>query len=381
MLNRHHVGQLVRDCMRGQAWRDPTLGLHGQLGRHVHPSLTSAAVFHGGAAYVHEAFLRLPHVDVEARSQLAAAHHRDVRNQLRALSDLRVLAPLFDQAGIPWLLVKGPIVAAAHERADLRPYVDLDIVVPPTLFPKALRVLEKAGAVTDHIPWQLLFEQEAGEVALRLPSGGTIDLHWHLLNEAAFRSTFAVPIEAILARARRVTLDGVEIPTPDPVDALLHLCLHAAASGGNRLMWYKDLERWLMVHDIDWGAVRERAEEWRLGLVSGVVLTKAVALMGAPVPIEVLRMLPPARGWTDLTRLTSLLSSTEAARGRPSLERIVSRATRVDTGSSLRELARRFGRGACNRMPFRLPAEVSEDPSEQSSMRDSYLEQVVMQGS
>lgn len=275
--------------------------------------------------------------------------------------------------------MKGPIVAAVHERPDLRAYGDLDVVVPAKQFPRALQVLEQAGAVAEGVPWQVLFAQEAGEVALRLPSGGTIDLHWHLLNDPALRSTFSVSMEAILARARKVTLHGVEVPAPDPIDALLHLCLHAALSGGNRLIWYKDLERWLVVHTLDWAAVRERAEEWRIGLVSAVVLSKAVALMGAPVPIEVLRMLTPDRGWTGLARLTSLISSTEAARGHPSLERIVSRATRVDTGSSLRELVRRLGRGAWDRIP-RHDRVVSSQPAEQASMRDCYLELVGLRG-
>lgn len=98
-MSRREVGELVRNCMRGQAWRDPTPSLRRKLSGPSHPTLASTAAFHGGAAYVHEALRRLTHDHAEDERQLAAAHRLGVGNHLRALSDLHMVAPLLGGPG------------------------------------------------------------------------------------------------------------------------------------------------------------------------------------------------------------------------------------------------------------------------------------------
>jgi hypothetical protein len=50
------------------------------------------------------------------------------------------------QAGVPWLVVKGPALAELHGAPDLRAYSDLDVLVPSAAFGDALAALESAGA-------------------------------------------------------------------------------------------------------------------------------------------------------------------------------------------------------------------------------------------
>src|SRR5205085_2726171 len=57
------------------------------------------------------------------------------------------------------------------------------------------------------------------------------------------RRATRISMEDVFARARSVTVDGVEVRTPDAVDTLIHLALHACLAGGGRFVWLKDIEQ------------------------------------------------------------------------------------------------------------------------------------------
>ena len=47
--------------------------------------------------------------------------------------------------GIPFVVVKGPSMARFYPRADLRPFSDIDIVVPERHFPTAYKIVRAIG--------------------------------------------------------------------------------------------------------------------------------------------------------------------------------------------------------------------------------------------
>jgi hypothetical protein len=81
------------------------------------------------------------------------------------------------------------------------------------------------------------------------------------------------------------------VRTLDPTDTLIHLCLHAAISGGDRLVWVKDIERAVAVRPPDWDELVSRCARWSVGAPVGLMLARAAAFLGAEVPGTALRTL------------------------------------------------------------------------------------------
>ena len=140
--------------------------------------------------------------------------------------------------------MKGPAIAERlYPSPDLRVYDDLDIVVAPADFSRAIDAFEASGLELLDRNWDLIRREGRGQLHLRLPLGTLADIHWHLLNREVVRNAFDVLVEPLFERARQIDLLGSPTRTLDPVDTLLHLGIHAALSGADRLLWLKDLER------------------------------------------------------------------------------------------------------------------------------------------
>lgn len=110
-------------------------------------------------------------------------------------------------------------------------------------------------------------------------------------------------MEDLQGRARRVAVRGHDLPSLDPADGLLHLLLHTSASGSNRLVWLKDVERLLATCPPDWDVVADRAADTGLGLVAATVLAKARVTVRAPVPAAILDRLDGNAVWRGVAAL------------------------------------------------------------------------------
>lgn len=135
------------------------------------------------------------------------------------------------------------------------------------------------------------------EIPMLLPDGMLADLHWHLLVTPAIRSRFAVSMDELFERRRTVRLGGSEVATLDPVDGLLYLCLHGSLSGGNQLVWLKDLDQMMDGQATDWDELVRRAVRYRAGLVVAMQLERARVVLGAPVPESVPVALAGNQAW------------------------------------------------------------------------------------
>lgn len=333
------TAQVLLASVRGAGWRRPSPELHAVLaGQPDLSDLCDAAVFHGVAGYVRHALLAagLP----EAAQLVEPGYRGAVAGHLRGLATVERIAAALDPAGVPWLVVKGPVVAAlTHERQDLRGYGDVDVLVPPRYFADALEALEAAGGQTRVRGWGHHLEQRAGEVPLVFDDGAVVDLHWDLSNTAELRGEFAVDTAALFERARPISVGSREVRTLDPVDGLLHLALHTCTSGGNRLVWLKDIEGWLISQTPDPDEVLRRAQRWRVALPAAVVLSKVASVLGSDVDPALIRRLAPQGGWRVVTRTVWRVAPPAAALPGPSLDRLVMRSVRSDQRTSARALA------------------------------------------
>ena len=247
--------------------------------------LADHAVRHGlpGLAHQHVRHLVLERPELvealdEARREAWADH-------LTKTSDLVETAAALSSLDGPWAVVKGPVlVERTYGRADLRRYHDIDLLVHPRAYGQALTLLEAAGAVLLDRNWQLIRSSSRAELSLQLHGRTTIDLHSHLLTEAEVRSSASWAMGPLLHRAQPAQVGRALVPVLDPVDALLHLAVHATLSGGHRLVWLKDLQLQQSAWPVDMALVKSRAEEAGLWPAVHLALLRAARTFGEPAP-------------------------------------------------------------------------------------------------
>jgi hypothetical protein len=282
---RRTAGRLLRWSLR-----NPTADLAvdpGALLRQVdEPTLVLLASYHKCEGWLYEALRVLPAVPPSLLASLKAARNWAAQRHLHAVWQLGRLMPVLEGVGIPWAVVKGPVLAEAiHMGAGRRTYDDLDLLVDPAGFRRVVDALEQhAGRVLDR-NWALLRHERRGQVHFGLHGGLELDLHWNLINVHRRRMRIDTPV--LLDRRQTVDVGGRPTPTLDPTDSLIHLAIHAAVSGGDRLVWLKDLERAVAVRPPAWHELVARSRDWRVAPAVGLMLGRARAVLHADVPAEV----------------------------------------------------------------------------------------------
>jgi hypothetical protein len=169
--------------------------------------------------------------------------------------------------GIPAILLKGPVTAQwLYSGQARRNYTDVDLLVAPGEFPRALRTLGDIGyrnyveasdtvEGTHAVPLRL--ERPSGAGA-QFPAGLSVDLHWRFDGIGTSNEAFW---EVIAEDAERMTVAGQEVEVPsEPARALL-LVLHAGTFKDSFRQPLRDLDRALeRLPDETWTAARRLAE-------------------------------------------------------------------------------------------------------------------------
>lgn len=305
--------------------------------------LAEAAVVHRVPGYV-QRWLRETGVPERgggrrgAAAGLVAASTQATAGHLRCLADLARLRSLLDDRGARWCVFKGPAVTELlHGDADLRLYSDLDVLVHPGDVGAVVTRLEEAGAVVLDAHWRTLLAWQHTQFHLRLWSGTTLDLHWHLINEWYDRDAFAVDTDAVLRRVRRVDLCGGLTPTLDPVDTLVNLCVHAATAGGQRLSWLRDIQLAARAPGVDASTLARRTAASGTRLVTATMLCVAATALGDQYVVRMGRRLAPGASWVRLAIVVARLSPAARWRGADhvTLGWALCRSTRQSTGRSV----------------------------------------------
>lgn len=347
---RRAAGNLLRACLTGEETLAPdvTAGLLAQTSA---ITLLRLARYHEVAGWLYEAVADLPEAPAALLAGLEESHLDAVQRHLHGLWQLTRIGATLDSAGVRWVVVKGPVVVdLLHGPLGRRRYKDLDVLVHPADFGTALEALRADGGALLDRNWSLLRRDLRAQVHLALPSGLDLDLHWDLVN--VHRHRMAIDTGAILGRRQTVDLGGVSVPTLDPADTIIHLAVHAAISGGDKLMWLKDIERAVARRPPDWDALVDRSQAWRVAGSVGLLLERARTVLSADVPINV----PVAllgRGRRRLVHLIDRLEPVEVSRGGPTPGRTLARAIGHGFVTGTVVMAQRFRRHFDPREPAR----------------------------
>ena len=276
-------------------------------------------------------------VSSPALERLASRYRFALASHLHALHELNLVSEAL--ATIPHFVVKGPVLAVDwYSRPDLRSYGDVDVVVLPEMFAFAVEALEKIGGVVLDRNWSLLTEVMAGQLHVQLPGGRLVDLHWSLHNHRQMRAEFPLPTFELFDRS---VVSSLGVMTLNPVDTLVHLGLHGALAGADRLLWLKDVEQVLRRGDMPWPSVIERAKAARLGIPLALVLARSRRTLSAAVPNLVIDSLAPWRLARRLGAWLDRVSPVETTDPDGSVCRLVARSCRATPAASVGEFGRR----------------------------------------
>jgi hypothetical protein len=254
-------------------------------------------------------------VPPDARAALWALARSIASRNERRLLELRGLVAALDSAGIEAVLIKGPALAfSLFGDVGLRPFEDLDLLVPPARVHEAQRVLRQRGYRPEYEqprPWDEWIRRNADVMPyVSATAGTTCDLHWQLRSEAY---TFVVPQEQVRQRLEWLDIGGLRYRVLGAEDTLSFLLLHGLQAGWPALGWLADAAELIRARPgLDWGIVGVAARGRRRILQIGLRL--AAQVLAAPVPAWVL-----AIGDAD-PELPSLVEEARASVLRPTPE-------------------------------------------------------------
>lgn len=339
------LGRILRACLsEDHESRQDQLS---RLVRGAHQAgLVEAARYHRVVGLAYQALKDVEGVDAETLSKLASFHRQGLLGHLRVTAAVKQVHEALDPVGVPWLVVKGPVlVEVAYRRPGLRLYHDLDLLVAREAFADAIAALEGAGFRLVDRNWDLLRRHMIGELVVSSRHGPEVDVHWDVLYDREIRRLLPIPVNDLFRRAQPVRVGEVSVRRLDPTDTLIHLSMHACKQGGDRLVWLKDIERSIANDPPDWEAVVTRSMEWRVNLFVGAMVARAQAALGAAVPAEILRRLLPNRGWRATLAALDRLFPPQRSTGLGTPATLAVRATRPEVSSTLANA----GAGLANR--------------------------------
>jgi hypothetical protein len=166
---------------------------------------------------------------------------------------LREVVTRLEAIDIQVVTFKGVTAEARwYEQQGERPSSDVDVLVQPDAVGRAQEVIAALESENEMIPHigKLVESGIAESLAVRLPDGVTVDVHFALLE-------VGLPLqqrEEVWARTvGHAHPDGGSVRVLDPETALIHLLLHLNKDRFARLLWYADVARLLRVEqNLDW---------------------------------------------------------------------------------------------------------------------------------
>lgn len=234
------------------------------------------------------------------RAALHVAEQERSRDLALLRAELRRVVSASAEAGIPVIVLKGPVLAQTiYPDPALRPYDDLDLTIREPDEAAFVDLLHKLGYYER--PSEPEVARQAGaahvhegahfhRVFVQSQSGVVVELHTDpyqlgLKSSVDFqRWQRAMPFDG---------LPGALMLSPE--DQLIQLSTHALKHGFSRLIWLKDLDYFVRVlgGQLDWGLLDRIARREGLRPAVWYALLLAEQILGAPVPPAALRCLTP----------------------------------------------------------------------------------------
>lgn len=259
------------------------------------------------APILYAACRRLP-LRTDVLERLRRAWVASHRQHLLGLEQLRELLSAFEPESVPAIPLKGPALGEAlYPDPGLRPFTDLDLLVPATDLARTLELLSALGYRHLEGGRPLAYEVAYAGAACfvrrdKSPEDLPLDVHWRLLDHLSGSRAAEADLQEVWTRAIKVEGWGWPMLALCPEDLLLYLALHLAFHHAlSGIVWELDLALLLRRHGgaLDWEAVVERARRWRLAGALCFALRRVQERFGVGPPPTLLARLRPRgpRAW------------------------------------------------------------------------------------
>lgn len=250
--------------------------------------LADRAQAHGLGAALSIALKRAgtwPDLPSTTRERLDAQQRAATLRALQWRATLQRVLDALAPAGIVPVAYKGAALAfLTYPDAAMRPMVDLDLWLDAEQMRTAAARLQTLGfapesKTTRPDAWQ---EQHEGEIKLRHPVHGLVELHWGVFAGEWLKHATRIDRAAVRGRVREVRLFQRPLRVLAARDHLIQVALHATISNRLSLSAMRCLlDVALLAREIDdWPTVLRDLRDWRVARSVGHVFALSAELFG-----------------------------------------------------------------------------------------------------
>lgn len=239
---------------------------------------------------------QLSFMPTEIRDTLTALYRDQFALYLIFASELERLLPLFDQAKVPVIILKGmALTENLYGDPGLRPAQDIDLLIHKQDWLKADRILRNEGYLIDHshdekVVWQHSYLHWEKHVA--------VDLHWHITTVYNFNRTTGINLAEMWAGAKKFSIGDASTLVFNPEDQLIYLAVHLAVHHNfDTLIKLCDINQVVIRYKgiLDWAKLIRKARTYQVKNMVYFSLYFAKTLLDSPVPRWALIRLRPNR--------------------------------------------------------------------------------------
>jgi hypothetical protein len=223
----------------------------------------------------------------EFANKVRQLHRAQVLSALQMTAELFRLVDQFRDAGLDFVLVKGPVLAVrAYGDTGARQYGDLDFLVRQKDALRATELMIAAGYEPEIPADAVSLEKIPGQyVFVRISSPLLVEVHTERTMRYFPRG---LPIEEFFARRQSVSVDGHQIPALAIEDELILICVHGAKHLWERLSLVADVVAFLARQtSLDWERMFATARAVGTGRILNTGLLLASNLLCATLPQNV----------------------------------------------------------------------------------------------
>ena len=220
------------------------------------------------------------------------------------MNGLAMIAPALADSRIPWVVMKGPVIAASFSSFEQREFADLDILVPGDRLAEVLKILAKIGIDDLNHNWEAYLRYEVAEFPVFV-AGMPIDLHWHFVGLGKVRRRFTVNVREVLDRRYTTTINGIRVNRLDAEDHAIQVALHAGLSGAHEIGLLRDVHETIQASNLEWDELVSRSVRFGVAPLVGHVFDRSVRVLGSPVPPEIVSDMVPNSSLALRRRLDS----------------------------------------------------------------------------
>lgn len=239
-------------------------------------------------------------LDPQSQAALSTTYYQAASANQLALEAVLTWTELFAGAAIDAVWLKGvPLCLTVYADPALRPFSDIDVIVPANQLSQALQLVKEQTGVAP----ALMSMSEDKHASLRTGPHQQVlmELHWSLIGGPS--STLAPDVAWFLSQRDTIPFRNTNIQALLPEAHLLYLCAHAQLGHGEAqspMLRYFDMSLLLQHYEqFDWQLFVNQAIRFNWAYAVARALQIVVRLFDVPVPTELFSTLESGRSLND----------------------------------------------------------------------------------